>query len=400
MPVVCLCFEVHQPRRLRRYAIFDVDRVHDYEDREANLEILNRVADRCYLPANRILSGLVRRHAGRFSIAFSISGTLLDQMERHRPDVLDSFRDLGRTGAVEFLCETDCHSLAFLFSRKEFRRQVNAHKKRIQTLFGQTPRTFRNTELIYSNDLARTAEKMNFRAVLAEGADRVLAGRSANVPYRPAGCVRMNVLLRNYRFSDDIAFRFQDRNGPDPPLTAEKFAGRLHRAGAAEAVFNLFLDYETFGEHHLRETGIFEFLEALPEAVLKRPDFRFLTPSQAASVPAPAATLDVPDFVSWADEDRGLTAWLGNAMQSDAIQTVYRMEPRVARRNDPEILDAWRMLQTSDHFYYMCTKWLADGDVHQYFNPYPSPHDAYINYMNILNDFSRRLNRKPAAGKG
>ena len=400
MPVVCLCFEVHQPRRLRRYAIFDVDRVHDYEDREANLEILNRVADRCYLPANRILSGLVRRHAGRFSIAFSISGTLLDQLGNHRSDVLDSFQELARTGAVEFLCETDCHSLAFLFSRKEFRRQVNSHKKRIQALFGQTPRTFRNTELIYNNDLARTAEKMNFRTVLAEGADRLLAGRSCNAPYRPPGCGRLKLLLRNYRFSDDIAFRFNDREWPEHPLTAAKFAGRLHRVDAAEAVISLYMDYETFGEHHPRETGIFEFLEALPGEILKHPDFCFQTPSQAAAGFEPVATLDAPDFVSWADEDRGLTAWLGNAMQNDAIRTLYKMEPQVARRNDPELQDAWRMLQVSDHFYYMCTKWLADGDVHQHFNPYPSPYDAYINYMNILDDFSRQLSRKTGAGKG
>ena len=400
MPALCLYFEVHQPRRLRRYTIFDVNRLHDYEDREANLEVLNRVADRCYLPANRVVSELIRRHAGRFRIAFSISGTLLDQLERHRTDVLDSFQELARTGAVEFLCETDCHSLAFLFSRKEFRHQVNAHKKRIQAFFGQTPRAFRNTELIYNNDLARTAEKMNIRVVLAEGADRVLAGRSCNVLYRPAGCGRLKLLLRNYRFSDDIAFRFSDRKWPEFPLTAVKYAGRLHRVDTAEAMINLFMDYETFGEHHPRNAGIFEFLEAFPGEVLKHPDFCFLTPSQAAASFEPAMTLDVPDYLSWADEDRSLTAWLGNGMQIDAIQTLYKMEPQVTRRNDPELLGAWRMLQASDHFYYMCTKWLADGDVHQYFNPYPSPHDAYINYMNILDDFSRRLSRKTSTGKG
>ena len=399
MPALCLYFQAHQPCRLRHYNIFDVNHVHAYADEAANLEILNKVADRCYLPANRTMSNLIRRQDGRFRIAFSISGILLDQLERHRPDVLDSFMGLARTGAVEFLCETYCHSLAFLFSLKEFKHQVTLHRNRIQSLFGQTPKTFRHTELIYNNSLAKVVEKMNFRTILAEGADRVLAGLSCNALYRPAGCKRLKLLLRNYRFSDDVAFRYSDRNWPEYPLTAEKFAGWLHRSNAVDEVINLFMDYETFGEHHGRDTGIFEFLEAFPAEVLKHPDFRFQTPSEAATL-EPALSLDSPDFISWADEDRGLTAWLGNVMQTDAIRTLYKMEPHVTRRNDPQLLDTWRMLQASDHFYYMCTKWFADGDVHQYFNPYPSPYDAYINYMNILDDFSKQLNRKTPSGKG
>ena len=400
MPALCLYFQVHQPCRLRHYTIFDVNHVHAYEDGGANLEILNKVADQCYLSANRIMLNLIRQHAGQFRIAFSISGILLDQIERHRPDVLESFQALVRTGSVELLCETYYHSLAFLFSLKEFKHQVMLHKKKIQSLFGQTPKTFCHTELIYNNDLAKVVEKMNFKTILAEGADRILAGRSCHALYRPAGCSKLKLLLRDYRFSDDIAFRYSDRKWPEYPLTARKFAGWLHRTDAAETVINLFMDYETFGEHQSQETGIFEFLKAFPAEILKHPDFCFQTPSEVAATFEPSLSLDIPDFMSWADEDRDLTAWIGNGMQTDAIQTLYKMEPQVYHRNSPQLMDTWRMLQTSDHFYYMCTKWSADGDVHQYFNPYPSPYDAYINYMNILDDFSRQLHKKPSSDKG
>jgi alpha-amylase len=392
MPVVCLYFQVHQPRRLRHYTYFDIGRVHTYEDAQANRLLLDRVAEKCYLPANRILLDAIRRHDGAFRIAFSLTGVLLDQLEQDRPDVLDSFRELADTGCVEFLNETHQHSLAFLFSRREFRRQVAQHKRKIEALFGRTPTTFRHTELIYSNDLARVVEKMGYRAILAEGAERILNGRSPDRVYRPAGCRRMKLLLRNYRLSDDIAFRFSDREAPEYPLTAEKYASWIHRADD-EAVVNLFMDYETFGEHHWAESGIFSFLASLPAAILADDRFRFQTPAEAAESHDPAAALDVPDPLSWADQERDLTAWLGSAMQRDAIETLYKLEPHVRRRGG-RLLQIWRMLQTSDHFYYMCTKWSADGDVHRYFNPYPSPYDAYINYMNILDDFSRRLSRE------
>lgn len=393
MPVVCLYFQVHQPRRLRHYTFFDIDRVDAYEDDRANRLLLDRVASKCYLPANRILLDQIRRHNGAFRIAFSLTGVLLEQLEKDRPDVLESFRDLADTGCVEFLNETYHHSLAFLFSRREFKQQVLQHKLKIESLFGLTPTTFRHTELIYSNELARVVEKMGYRAILAEGAARILDGRSPDRLYRPAGCRRLKLLLRNYRLSDDIAFRFSDREWPEHPLTAEKFAHWIHRTDNEAAVVNLFMDYETFGEHHWAENGIFSFLESLPAALLKQDRFRFQTPGEAAASHDPEAALDVPDPLSWADEERNLTAWLGSAMQRDAIQTLYKLESRV-RRQDGRFLQTWRMLQTSDHFYYMCTKWSADGDVHRYFNPYPSPYDAYINYMNILDDFSRRLKRE------
>jgi len=393
MSVVCLYFQVHQPRRLRPYSFFDINHVKIYEDAKANRLLLNKVAQKCYLPANRILLKQIRRHGGAFRLAFSLTGVLLEQLEKDRLDVLDSFKELADTGCVEFLNETYCHSLAFLFSRQEFKQQVLRHKRKIKSLFGQTPTTFRHTELIYDNDLAHVIEKMGYRAILAEGTERILNGRTPDRVYQPAGCQALKLLLRNYRLSDDIAFRFSDRSSPEYPLTAQTFAERIHRIDADQAVVNLFMDYETFGEHHWADSGIFKFLESFPTEILKHPRFRFQTPGEAAASHDPVAALNAPDTLSWADQERDLTAWLGSAMQKDAIHTLYKLEAG-ARRRGGQCLQTWRMLQTSDHFYYMCTKWSADGDVHRYFNPYPSPYDAYINFMNILDDFSRRLKLK------
>jgi alpha-amylase len=389
MPSVCLYFQVHQPRRLRRYSFFDVGHLHDYEDEAENRRILERIADKCYLPANALLRELVEEHAGKFRAAFSLSGVVLDQIEQYRPDVLESFRRLAETDCVEFLNETDGHSLAFLFSPREFREQVRLHRERIRTLFGQTGRTFRHTELIYNNDLARSVEKMGYKVILAEGAEKILGRRSPNHLYRPTGCGTLKLLLRNYRLSDDVAFRFSERNWVEYPLTAAKYAHWLHRIRREEAVINLFMDYETFGEHQWAETGIFDFLRALPGEVLRRPDFCFRTPAEAAKAHEATDEIDSPGFISWADEARDTTAWLGNAMQQDAARALYGMESAIRRRKDAGLLRKWRALQTSDHFYYMCTKWFADGDVHRYFNPYESPYEAYINYMNILDDLAQ-----------
>lgn len=391
MPSICFYFQVHQPFRLRNYSYFDIGETHDYEDESANREILEKVARKCYLPANKILLGLLREHKGAFRIAYSISGVALDQFERYNPDVLDSFKRLADTGCVEFLDETYYHSLAFLYSRTEFREQVRKHRDRVRALFGQTPTAFRNTELIYSNELAQEVERLGYTAILAEGADRILGWRSPNFVYQPAGCLKLRLLLKNYRLSDDIAFRFSNREWSEYPLTAEKFATWVHQINAAGEVVNLFMDYETFGEHQWHDTGIFDFLKIIPATILTHPDFRFQTPTEAARQYTPVAQLDVPQYVSWADVERDLTAWLGNDMQNDAIRTVYDLEKRVRGLKDPKLLHAWRQLQTSDHFYYMCTKWFADGDVHKYFNPYPSPYDAYINFMNVITDFARRI---------
>jgi alpha-amylase len=397
MPSVCLYFQVHQPYRLRHYSFFDVGRCHDYEDSEKNRQILNKVAEKCYLPTNAVMLNLIKKYQGKFRIAFSITGVALDQFEESRMDVLDSFKKLADTGCVEFLCETSAHSLAFLFSRREFREQVAMHKKRIQSLFGQTPETFRYTELIYNNELSEVIEKMGYKVILAEGADKILGWRSPDFVYQPAGCMKLKLLLRHYSLSDDISFRFSNPEWTGYPLLADKFAHWVHNINAAGEVINLFMDYETFGEHQWEATGIFKFLEVLPAEILKHPEFRFQTPAEVARVYDPVAQLDVPDFTSWADVERDLTAWLGNSMQNDAIRSLYKMERKVRQSKDKNILKIWRRLQTSDHFYYMCTKWFADGDVHKYFNPYGSPYDAYINYMNILDDFSRSLPGKRRA---
>ncbi|MDD5170369.1 MAG: glycoside hydrolase family 57 protein [Syntrophales bacterium] len=400
MPSVCLYFQVHQPHRLRHYSYFDIGHVHHYEDVERNHRILDKVAKKCYIPANQCLQSLIERYKGRFRLAFSLTGVLLDQMETFRSDVLTSFKRLAETGCVEFLGETYHHSLAFIYSRDEFSAQVARHADRIEALFGRRPSTFRHTELVYNNDIAEAVERMGYTAILAEGAAQITGPGITDTVYKPAGCEHLRLLLRNYRLSDDVSFRFSNRDWPDYPLTAAKFAHWIHQLDGSDRVINLFMDYETFGEHQWRDTGIFDFLEELPEEILRHPAFNFLTPGEAAVSIPPAGELNVPEMVSWADTDRGLSAWLGNSMQKDAMGALYNLEGPVRLLGDDEMTETWRRLQTSDHFYYMCTKWFADGDVHKYFNPYASPYDAYINYMNILDDFSRQVKKRGTGHDG
>jgi len=395
MPSVCFYFEVHQPFRVRRYQVFEQD--HNYFDEVANREICRKVAYKCYLPANQVMLELIRRYEGRFRIAYSITGCALEQFERYCPAALDSFLALAETGCVEFLAETYYHSLSFLYSREEFAAQVDLHRQKMRDLFGQDPQVFRNTELIYNNDLAHFVAQMGFRKVLCEGADHILQGRSANFLYKPVGCEGTKLLLKNYRLSDDIAFRFSNRGWPGWPLTAEKFANWVHQINGNGVTVNLFMDYETFGEHQWAETGIFDFMRHLPARILEHPDNDFRTPSEVADAYEPVDTLDVPFMVSWADIERDLSAWLGNAMQSNALHEVHSLEQHVKACGDEAVLRDWRMLQTSDHFYYMCTKWFADGDVHKYFNPYESPYDAYINFMNVLDNLKARLGIRSTA---
>jgi len=301
MPSVCCYFQVHQPCRHRHFTFFDINQGCQYEDEEKNVQILNKVAEKCYLPTNRIMLELIRKFKGDFRIAFSITGIAIDQMEKYNPKVLDSFKRLADTGCVEFLSETYYHSLAFLFSKQEFKEQVDLHRQKIKDLFGQTPKTFRNTELVYNNEIAKVVEKMRYKVILAEGADHILGWRSPNYIYQPSGCLKVKLFLKNYKLSDDIAFRFSNRQWPGYPLTADKFAHWIHQINAAGEVINLFMDYETFGEHQWEDTGIFAFLRAFPREILKHRDFRFQTPLEAAREYAPVAQLDVPQFVSWAD---------------------------------------------------------------------------------------------------
>lgn len=395
MASVCLYFQVHQPWRLRRYSVFDSDT--NYFDSYRNGELCRQVAHRCYLPANRLMLELIQRHAGRFRLSYSISGSVIEQFEHYTPEVLDSFHRLNDTGCVEFLAETDSHSMSFLYSREEFADQVRIHQTRMHDLFGRTPVIFRNTELIFNNDLAHFVEGLGFAGALCEGVDHLLAHRSPNFLYRAPGTRGLVLLLRNYRLSDDVAFRFSNRTWAEWPLTAEKYASWINQINGNGFVANLFMDYETLGEHQWADTGIFDFFARLPEEILQRPDNDFKTPSEAIAAYAVAGEYDVPHMISWADCERDLSAWLGNAMQSNALHELYRMEREVKASGGPELLRDWRRLQASDHFYYMCTKSFADGDVHRYFNAYETPYDSYINFMNVLDNLRSRVQGKKRA---
>jgi alpha-amylase len=308
---------------------------------------------------------------------------------------MSTFDALAETGCVEFLAETYYHSLSFLYSQDEFIEQVNKHSETIEYFFGQKPRVFRNTELIYSNDLACLIESLDkFDAIMGEGADHILGFRSPNFIYRPKGCSKLKLLLKNYPLSDDIAFRFSNRDWSEWPLTADKFARWINDVNGNGYVVNLFMDYETFGEHQWKDTGIFDFIRHLPEQILKHPDNDFKTPTEIAQCYEPVGTIDVPHLISWADTERDLSAWLGNAMQSNAVHELYRLEKKIKKAGDKKIIADWRKLQVSDHFYYMCTKYFADGDVHKYFNPYNSPYDSYINFMNVLDNLHNRCSRR------
>ncbi|OHA84074.1 MAG: alpha-amylase [Candidatus Yonathbacteria bacterium RIFCSPLOWO2_01_FULL_47_33b] len=395
MASICFYFQVHQPFRVKDYRVFDVGRDSEYfnddSDRSINnKKILHKVAGKCYLPANAVLLELLNKYP-EFKISFSFSGVFLEQLEMFSPETLESFQKLVATGRAEVLEETYYHSLSFLYSPEEFRRQVAMHRAKVQELFGVTPTVFRNTELIYNNALAHEVEKMGYKGIIAEGADHVLGWRSPNFLYRPQGTENIKLLLKNYRLSDDIAFRFSSKDWADFPLTAPKFAQWASQVNGNGQVINLFMDYETFGEHQWEDTGIFNFLRHLPEEIYKHPDNDFITPSEAIERYEPIAELDVHNYMSWADVERDLSAWLSNAMQHDAIQSVYSMEDDVLATDDVRLIDDWRRLQTSDHFYYMCTKWFNDGDVHKYFNPYNTPYEAFIAYMNALQDMKLRI---------
>ena len=396
MASVCFYFQVHQPYRLRRYTIFDSNA--DYFDETRNAEICRKVAQKCYLPTNRLLLRLIKEQRGRFRVAFSLTGVVLEQFREYAPEVLASFQDLAQTGCVEFLAETYYHSLSFLFARDEFAEQVRMHQQLMQELFGQTPRVFRNTELIYNNELAQEIEGLGgFKAILTEGADHILGYRSPNYVYQPPNTQGLKLLLKNFRLSDDIAFRFSNQHWSEWPLRPGKFGQWINAINGNGYVANLFVDYETFGEHQWEDTGIFEFLRELPGEILKHPDNDFKTPSEVADSYEAVGTVDVPELISWADTERDLSAWLGNAMQHNAITQLYKLGETVRRTGDPALLQAWRRLQTSDHFYYMCTKYFADGDVHKYFNPYASPYDSYINFMSVLDNLRSRCGR-PGSG--
>ena len=394
---ICLYFQVHQPTRLRLYRFFDIGKDSHYYDDFANRTILRRIAQKCYLPMNAQLLEQIKQGKGKFKVAFSISGSALEQFQRFAPEVIDSFRALADTGCVEFLCETYYHSLASLASESEFEHQVAKHKKAIEDLFGVTPTAFRNTELVYSNAIGEYVYGLGFKTMLTEGARHIMGWQSPNFVYACETQPKLKLLLRNSGLSDDIAFRFSNRGWDMWPLTAEKYLSWVKESAKDDDIVNLFMDYETFGEHQSAASGIFDFMKALPEAILADGTFSFVTPSEATKKFKPVGDLDVPDAISWADEERDVTAWLGNELQQEAFNKVYAMTEKLSIVGDPELWEDFGHLQESDHFYYMCTKFFSDGEVHKYFNPYDTPYEAFINFMNVLSDFQIRLDEKRAA---
>ena len=400
---ICIYFQVHQPLRLAPFSIFSevahaggngnggngFDGTH-YFDAGLNRQIMEKVAGKCYLPTNSVMLELLEKHP-EFKISYSLTGVFIEQCKMFAPEVLKSFADLARTGRVEFLSETYYHSLSYLFGDKdEFIDQIRQHSEEISK-FAAPSKVFRNTEAMFSNDIAYLVERLGYTGIMCEGLDHLLGWRSPNYLYNVKGTEKIKAFLRNYRLSDDVGYRFSAKWWSEYPLTSDKYASWL--ASAQGDCINLFMDYETFGEHHWEDTGIFEFLRHLPEHISRHRHLHFSTPSElAASVPA-KGEIDAPNVTSWADMERDTSAWLGNEMQRNAFSLIESLGPTVKDTKDTSLIRAWRMLQNSDHFYYMCTKSLSDQDVHNYFSPYESPFDAYINYMNIVNDFSARLGK-------
>ncbi len=392
---VCPYFHVHQPHRVKKYRVFDIGVDSEYfnatdETDLNNGKVLRKVAEKSYIPTNKVLAELLEKHP-EFRFALSFSGIVLEQFEMYAPEVLESFQELVATNRVEILADTYYHSLAFFYSQPEFERQVALHQKKIFELFGVTPRVFRNTELSYRNDLAKWCEDNGYIGIMAEGWDPILGWRSPNHVYTPVGCSKIKVLLKNYKLSDDIAFRFSNQDWVSWPLSADTYADWIHSHHGNGSTINLFMDYETFGEHQWEDTGIFNFLSVLPEKLLQHGETSFKTPTETIQSYAPVGEIDVPDILTWADTDRDLTAWTGNEIQQDAINSIYGLEKDIMKTKDNDLISTWRKLQTSDNFYYMCTKWSDDGDVHAYFSPYESPYDAYIAFMNALSDLQLRV---------
>jgi alpha-amylase len=393
MVSVCFYFQVHQPHRMRHYRVFDIGKNQDYFDIEKNKQILRKVSDKCYVPATRMILELLQKHP-EFKVCFSFSGTVLEQLEEHGKEALELFKEVVKTGRAEILSETYYHSLSALYSKEEFLKQIQDHKKIVKRIFNYEPKVFRNTELIYNNEIANIIEKQGYEGIITEGADHILGWKSPNFVYSPVGTKKIKLLMKNYKLSDDIAFRFSSREWKEWPLTAEKFTQWVSAVNGNGTNINLFMDYETFGEHQWEDTGIFNFMRKLPEEILRHPDNNFKTPSELIEEYEHVGHIDIHHPISWADMERDISAWVGNPIQDSAIRSLYLMEKIVYDTGDEGIISDWKKLTTSDHFYYMCTKWFNDGDVHKYFSPYESPYDSFVNFMNILEDIRLRIKEK------
>lgn len=394
MQHICLYFQIHQPFRLKRYRFFNIGESQDYFDDYENKFQVQKIAKRCYLPANEMILDLIEKHGDKFKVSFSISGPALEQFELYAPEVLESFKKLAKTSNVEFLGETYSHSLISLSNKEDFKKQIDQHSNKIKELFGQKPKVFRNTELIYDNMIGETVAEAGYKAMITEGAKHILGWKSPNNLYFNVLRPELKLILKNFKLSDDIAFRFSDQSWKEWPLTAEKYHKWISKTDKNDEVVNLFMDYETFGEHQSKETGIFNFFENFVNLTIKKGKFKFSGISEIAEKLQPVAPLNVQYPISWADEERDITAWLGNDMQKEAFEKVYKLSEMINNIKNEELLVVWRRIQSSDHFYYMSTKILSDGMVHDYFNPYQSAFDAFINFMNVLSDFTIRVKRE------
>jgi alpha-amylase len=392
MPSICFYFEVHQPFRLNHFSVFNIGNTRDfystYFDQRLNQKIFEKVAKKCYLPTNNLLLDLIRKYDGKFRVSYSLTGTFVEYCEKYLPELLDSFKELFKTGAVDLIEETYFHSLSGLYDDlNEFEEQVKMHRQMIRRNFNYKPKVFRNTEAIYDNRIAQKVADLGYKGIITEGAEKILGWRSPNFIYKPVNA-NLKVLLRNYKLSDDVGFRFSARNWPGFPLTADKYANWM--SNSFGDVVNLFMDYETFGEHQWVETGIFEFLKHLPGEVLKHDNLDFATVSEAVERYDAVGEIDSPWAISWADEDRNVSTWLGNNMQIACFNELKDIGRKLKRKGDKDLLYIWRLLQTSDHLYYISTKGFEDGTVHAYFSPYDIPYDGFINYMNILQDLKEK----------
>lgn len=400
---IVLYLHVHQPERIRQYSVFDTAVDHNYYiepayDTDRNNErVMRKVADKSYRPMIALLEKMLAVHPD-FHLSLSITGTFIEQAQMWTPDVIEGFQRLVATGKVEIVAETYYHSLAFFYSRSEFENQVTAHRAKIKELFGVETQVFRNTELAYNDELAAWADEQGFKGILAEGWDPILEWRSPNHVYRPKGTSNIALLLKNYHLSDDLAFRFSDKNWSQWPLDANTYSEWANASIADQPLVNLFMDFETFGEHQWVDTGIFDFFESFVGKWLSNPNNTFYTVSGAIDTFEPAGEISMPRTVTWADTERDLTAWLGNSMQQEALQYVYSLEDDIIRSGDVQLIADWRKLQTSDHVYYMCTKWFTDGDVHAYFSPYESPYDAFLYFINVVRDIRWRLHEHHRTG--
>jgi len=393
MRSVTLCFQVHQPFRIKPYTFFDIGKHHAYEDDYVNQMVVDRVSDTCYLPTNNILLQLIKKYAGSFRVAFSISGTTIDQFKKFRPDVLESFQALSNSGGAEFLSETYYHSLSGVYSKEEFIIQAEQQRKLIRSAIGYKPEVFRNTELIHNNELAAVIKELGFKGIVTEGVQSILGTRSTNKIYTPAH-LSFPVILRNCKLSDDLAFRFSDKNWRGYPLTVDKYASWIKRSLKKNENATIYIDYETFGEHQKKNSGIFTFLRKLPATLINDYTIEFLTPSEVIDSHEIEDVYDAHNFISWADMEKDLSAWRMNSMQKEALEKIYSLEPMIRKMQIRQHTEKWSKLQTSDHFYYMSTKGYTDGDVHQYFSPFNSPHDAYLHYMNVVADFELEIRKK------